>query len=210
LALGGFSPSDIKEMTTGISMTFKGQYGVYAPPVFANKNRLVEQAKDVFEGTVVDDDPIPMKHPTDKDQSTEKIATWEDTIHPKSGKKLSDLDKVAQRKLAAWMLCTDPDTLDPEPKRFFAAVAMMAGAKSLTPQSVLRGMLADRPEVADGSLLPDAVAAICMERFGAAPKDLSDDDAIQCIQGVDSLVKAAVSLGKRKAEPAADDDDNPY
>lgn len=33
-SLGGFSPSDIKEITTGIVMSFKGDYGKYAPAFF--------------------------------------------------------------------------------------------------------------------------------------------------------------------------------
>lgn len=44
--LAGFSASDIKEITTGIAMSFKGQYGVYAAPIFGGS-----QSTDV-------DDPL--------------------------------------------------------------------------------------------------------------------------------------------------------
>lgn len=77
-----FSPSDLKEITTGISMSYKGQYGVYAPPYFGAEKQTPGRWQDFL---------YPSKPPRKLGEVPEidllRYVTWalslkEDTVKP--------------------------------------------------------------------------------------------------------------------------------
>lgn len=225
--LAGFSPSDIKEITTGISMSYKGQYGVYAPPVFgdsedepddrsgqgagqptdAEHDDLIIAAIAKFKATIIEHpgfksgafdlnevaayikhrNGCPIKelnvmevnaimqpdhlkamfdklcksrpaetgdHPDDEapakpaKTTKEKVQSWKDAVHPKSGKTLGEMPGESLLKLAKWSLTADqPEEKDA--RLFMAQVNLMRAEKGWDAEKVLLTLIADCAEYDD-------------------------------------------------------------
>jgi len=111
----GLSSTDIKEITTGISMSYKGQYGAYQAPVFGNgqfPNRTV--------------DSLVAQHAPEA-----SIQSWRTFINAKSGKKLGDYDDATFVKLSCWAYDPASKITTPEAKTLAANVRMGTVEKGL-------------------------------------------------------------------------------
>lgn len=85
--IGNFSPSDHKEITTGLVMSFKGPYATYAPVVFAESSQLTESTERINQQFAaaaettqrLQDDTLPENTPTDSmGWPVEAQPTWRD------------------------------------------------------------------------------------------------------------------------------------
>lgn len=93
-----FSPSDLKEITTGISMSYKGQYGVYAPPYFGAEKQAPGRWQDFL---------YPSKPPRKLGEVPEidllRYVTWalslkEDTVKPEQREVWENVMAMAKDK----------------------------------------------------------------------------------------------------------------
>lgn len=103
-----FSASDLKEITTGISMSYKGQYGVYAPPYFGSET------------------PEPQKE-----------GNWEDFLYPAAGgkpaRRMGDIPEADLLRYVTWALGKKEEDLDPIQVPTYRAIMSMAKAKDWIP-----------------------------------------------------------------------------
>lgn len=115
--LPALSPSDLKDISTYISMTFRGDYGAYAPPVF----RLGREdcAAGAPQSTDGGDAPA---------AASVAEKPWKSFIHPKRGKPLGEIplqtkDKVGGlASLIKWAINTDPGALADAAREMHAAL----------------------------------------------------------------------------------------
>lgn len=101
-----FSPSDLKEITTGISMSYKGQYGVYAPPYFGVQKQSPASWQDFM-------------YPASGG---------------KPSRRLGDIPETDQLRYVTWALGIKSDAVKPEQKEVWDQVMAMAEAKGWMPE----------------------------------------------------------------------------
>ncbi len=91
--------SDLKEITTGICMSYKGKYGVHCPPIFGGELGKSQPAQASQRAGAT---------PTTSGEEEEVPESWKDAIHKEI--KLADYEEDRLAELIQWALDT------PEPK----------------------------------------------------------------------------------------------
>lgn len=137
--LPDFSPSDIKEITTGICMGYKGKYGVYRGPIFpkshgATEAELAAMPEQSWEG---DQGAHGSRTSPPKPQSTERKSSWGEFVHKKRQVKLSEIEDADLCGFARWARKIDPkkDAAllgDAYNNAFYANVSLMMAEKGWT------------------------------------------------------------------------------
>lgn len=144
----GLSSTDIKEITTGISMSYKGQYGVYQAPVFGHNGN----------GGMAYDPPS-------------SIPSWKNFINAKSGKKLGDYDEATFLKLSCWAYSVQLDPSHIEAVRLQANVRMGTVEKKIA-RHVFLSLFAQAPGYGTEFDEQDA-ETVAGEQYGKASSNLS-------------------------------------
>ncbi len=102
--VGKLSPTDIKEISTGISMSYKGQYGVYAPPIFQGgaTEAIAHQEEQVGKSRAITKELEDGETDSPKKTTNGKPKGWRDYLHPKKNVPLGELDEEGLAKLIDW------------------------------------------------------------------------------------------------------------
>lgn len=199
--LGGFSPSDIKEITTGISMSFKGQYGVYAPPVFGKPTALNQPAQPA-QST---EDEIPMSHPGDSERNAQP--DWKSVLHAKRNKTLGQISEGPGGAhelavLAGWAL-TVPEPKNEKAKDLYDGLHLMLDPlkkKGSPANHTLQRMISLDPRFKDMKITLEGVETVL-----GNISDLSEDECIDHIKAFEKLFEQIAEA----SIPELDSDDMP-
>lgn len=146
----GLSSTDIKEITTGISMSYKGQYGVYQAPLFDSQ---------AGGGRLPEDSPAP------------RLPSWKDFVNSKSGKKLGEYDEATFLKLAEWAYKTQLDPYHIEAVRLQANVRMGTVEKKIA-RNVFLSLFSQAPGYGTEFDEQD-LETVCGEQMGKASANLT-------------------------------------
>jgi len=186
--LPDLSVTDLKDIATHLSMTYRGDYGCYAEPFFGEKKangtserELAEMPEKTWEG----------------DQSTDtkpKVETWKDVLH-KSGIKLGEAPVDKLKEWALWAIKAKNLKGKQAPKegteahRFMLHMLTAAAEKGWTAKSFLLQALAGHEKYNEGFADAD------VERhFGCKFTKLSEDKAEEYLaQDLDELVEEVIT-----------------
>lgn len=174
--MSALSPSDLKEITTGIVMSFKAAYGMHAQPHFRQAG--------FTQGSL------------DKAPAAEwgGVSTWKDTKHPATGKTLSEISLEDQLKLVRWAY-SHPEAKD---KVFRGSVLMMAGSIGVgSPSSCLTTSLASHPAYGK----PDGFSDEDLDKklgnqFGLTMRGMDDAKATEILGVYDKFVEELLVLAE--------------
>ena len=171
--LPALTHTDLKDIATHISMTYRGDYGSYAPPVF---RRDIQSSFGE-----------PKMAGTTSPQSTEEPA-WKSFVHPKRGKPLGEIplgtkDKVGGlASLIKWAVNTNPDSLAEAAKEMHTALTEAGDDIGLG--LVLEHLLNDL------KLKADDVEFELQKRGFSDCSAIDNDAGRELIQNFDELVEA--------------------
>lgn len=177
----------IKDITTTIWMSFKGQYGVYAPIVTGNGSRppahspadatsSAQRSQDAGSASANGAE----SGPPEGQNTAEPVATWKDFVHAKSGKKLGEMDMATRIKYAKWAVSKgdSPTWKETEEvaKKFYLHVLTMMAALKLTPVFMVRSTIASHPEMGAGFTEKDVFewlqASYSVDKIEQLPDDI--------------------------------------
>lgn len=177
---------DIRSITTGISMTYRGDYGAYAPPVFGGVQTLADAPEHTWEG--------------DKPTKKAPVPSWKTFPHPKKKHPdgrvitLGEFDDEKFLAYASWAYTAHPGQGDEdrETRAFQANVLMGATEKGLTPQRVFLDVFAGKEGCGDTFTLDDLEAVIGAE-YSMASKNLGQDKWLELLNHMDKTIAACKS-----------------
>lgn len=214
----GLSSSDIKEITTGICMSFKGQYGAYLPPHFADREGAEETMKR-HEAAVgksqqaTQEDEAGEKDSPKKTSPSEKPASWRECVHPKKKVALGDLEEEDLMTLIDWAHTAEPKSEDGIALRSQILVAdaelRYDYSKKVSSAMTKKGL--------GGKFEEEDVDEVCNTKWGSDFSELNTAQLYELLSGIGDHVKEMVGLREAKNEkpkkklppkPAASDDDD--
>lgn len=196
------SATDLKDICTGINMTYRGQYGVYMEPKFpAGRGNLAQQAKAKFNAEELSDEDIPFDgggEPAQPAKKTEKRAPgWEEFVHPKRGVKLGEIEDADLAKFARWAAVTSPSDLEAEQKPFYMAVIAMAGSKGWdAPESLLEYSIGADHRCGEEFTTDDADAYV-KGTEGVTLDKLPGDQAKDLIADYEGLIENIIAFAAK-------------
>lgn len=167
----GLTPAEIKDIATHISMTYRGDYGCYMPPIFV-------------EGQAQSTGSTP-------------LARWQDFLHAKKTIKaskdvrLGDLDDVELSCQIAWALTAKADGLGPEAAALRGQLILASAEKGWSPRDVLTKRIGASKEYESGDITDDGVNLWSRDKHDCEFMSLDDE---QCIRILTSLTGALVEM----------------
>lgn len=181
-----FTTEDFRSVTTGISMGFKGQYGVYADPIFR------------IEG--------------DGSQSTDArkdtVSSWRDFVHPTKEVTLGDVAGEDEDKLLEWIVWAFSYEGKAEASvKLQHALLNAAGDLKVAPKNALEMKIISNLGVLS-SLHKDTLDTFAQDEYGVSWKELEDDDCSVILRSKDAL-KTIESIDKKNKENEEKDEELP-
>lgn len=212
----GLSSSDIKEITTGICMSFKGQYGAYLPPHFADREGAEETVKR--HETAVGKSQRATQEDGEKDSPkrtspSEKPASWREFLHPKKQVTLGDLEEEDLMKLIDWAHTAE---IKSESALAVKAQVLMADAELRSEYSKKVSSALTKKGLG-GKFEEEDVDEVCNTKWSSDFSELNTAQLYELLSGIGDHVKEMVGLREAKNEkpkkklppkPAASDDDD--
>lgn len=209
----GLSPSDLKEITTGTVMSFKGPYATYQAPFFggqgvgemiARQDSLLDRAKAVTSS---------LDSPTTTSPS-EPVRTWRDVEY--KGVKLGDYEDERIAELISWAHNT-PSPKSDEGRALRSALLMADAELSVRASKAVSAGIAKAGLGADFD--EEDVDTVCINNFDTVFKDLNYAELQALGTGLHGFtVNFKEAYAKRTAsppsvakvrKPAPEDDDMP-
>ncbi len=192
--LEALSHSDLKEITTGICMSFKGQYGVYAPPVFAGEIQPGKSSPPRAGET----DSQTQTTSGEEDEASAPLG-WRNAEH--KGVKLGDYEEDKLSELIQWAI--DNPSPKSETGRLLQPQLMLADTELRSPASkkVSKALAA----AGMGSEFEEEdVEAVCNEEFGDSFSDLRYPSLFALGNSLAEYVtKMKAAFTARQPKPAA-------
>lgn len=163
----------LRAVATGISMSYKGQYGAYAPPYFGPKD---DPEKEDGEPAFIEEEEKKPSPPG-----------WRDFVHPSSGRTLGDFADNERGKLLAyiaWGLSYGGDNKDA--RKFQANLALAAADLKVKPKAALEASLLEKLE---GEPNMNGLDKYADDTFGVTWDDMTDEDSIRALKDIKALAK---------------------
>lgn len=185
-----FDPAIAKDVATHISMTFRGDYGSYAKPVFGGTTPVqTGDAKDEQE---------------EDQQEQEQVPSWRDVVHAKKKKTLGEIaeeDSQLFDRLVAWAYSGEASTKDEQHLK--ASLLVAASELGLTAGQVVENLRDAHEEWGSGFNYDDFAEGF-EQVSGTAFAEASEDELItQLGDECEEVIEAALKIGKARIEAEA-------
>lgn len=195
-----FSPSDIKEITTGICMGYKGKYGVYRAPIFPQSNgvtekELAEQPEKSWEG----DKPASQASP----QSTENLTSWKSCPHPRrkneAGEPLTigEMTQSDRLKYCRWAATIADQPDEKGDKLFYANIKMLMASKGWSdPVKLLSVSLSEDPGYGE-AFIEENINQYTQAKFSKDLDDIDSEEALIVCSEYDDAIKEIMEFASK-------------
>jgi hypothetical protein len=179
------TPEIMDRIATGISMSFRGRFGAYRPVLFEGETP-----------------PAPTGKPP---HSGEAVPKWGDYVHPKKGKKLSELDEDELRDQVAWALTTQVKEDAKDARALQVNLIAAAHEKGLSLKKVALDYLLKGEE--DGNYEQNDVTAYLKENFSVDKfADLGEENYTLIIKQRKDVIKAISDIAEARKGASGGDE----
>lgn len=204
------SPTDIKDIATHIAMTYRGDYGCYAEPLF-EKGGFKSQPKEESFSDGMEDEAIPFKDaaPAKKPQSTERgLESWKTCAHPRrkndEGEPLTigEMTEADRLKYCRWAATVEDQPEGKEDKLFYANLKMLMASKGWSsPAKLLANSLLETEGYGE-AFTDEDVSKATQAELNKDLDDLDDDEALQVLGNFDAFIEEVIKAAKKPAKPS--------
>lgn len=180
LGLPEFSPTDLKEITTGICMSYKGRYGVFMAPIFSDASPVSSEPKPasvkVPDETGWDDVEKEIQAGKVKQPAKKIESSWKSFVHPRRNVALGAMKDDELVAIARWAVSVNGMEMTGNVARFHQAAMFMAAERDwVEPEKCLMASFVMHPEYEKG-FSDDDVEAVSQKMFKTSINDLADTE----------------------------------
>ncbi len=180
---------DVQKLAVGIYISYKEGY-VHHDPVFgsgpAPQTANAKQAE------------VDKSWEDEKEEKPKaNLPSWKDFVHPKTGKKLGEMEDEKFLRFAAWALTYSGD--DREAKAFQSNVLLGVHDKKLTHKIIFLDHLSAKPGFGDGFDLDDLEQALFQE-YGKDSKKVTEEQWLDALKRVSEIVEACKEAHANRGE----------